>query len=217
MKKFSFLNATRYTLHASGGFALLELLIAVVVFGIITTMVLLAYGKVSEQLFMSTLAYEVGLSFRQAQSFGVSVKQLPGGAQNKFDAAYGIHFAKTNNNWYVLFADSKSNGNKLKYDGEDNASGCTSATECVSVFKIAKGNKISKFCGVRSFDGGEDCSIGAEGITFLDVMFLRPNPDAIIRTNNTDSIYKAARIYLSSPSGMERKVEVWNTGQISIK
>ncbi len=226
MKNSSFLNAKRYALHATGGFALLELLTAVAIFGIITSVVLVTYSKVSEQLFVSTLAYEVALSFRQAQSYGVSVKQFKGGGTSTFDAGYGIHFSKTDPSHYVLFADGKAEGNQLyEYDGEDTSSGCTSGTECVSVFKIERKNFVKKFCAIRSDTGAEECTSGtAVGIDFLNVLFVRPNPDAIIVTDKSNESgkynlarYRTARVVISSPSGMERSIEVWNTGQISVK
>lgn len=221
----------------SRGFALVELLIAVVLFGIITSMVLLTYSRVGEQLFITTLAYEAALSFRQAQSYGVSVKEFRGGGTETFEAAYGLHFESGSDKQFVLFADGNVGGNRLRYDGEHEGSGCLSASgsECVSIFKIERGNRILKFCGVLLLDGGrdvadeqkqEECNTASTppsnpslAITFLDVMFLRPNPDAMIRTNRSGvgERYKAARVYLASARGEKRVVEVVNTGQISIK
>ena len=213
---FGFFRDSKFGIRNSKhGFALVELLIAVVLFGIITSFVLIAYAKVSEQLFMTTLAYETALSFRQAQSFGVSAKQFGTGA-GSFDYAYGVHFAAAADTRFVLFADTDKD---VMYEtGGDTDTGCVAGSECVSVYRIERGNRIEKFCGVRSLDGEEECTLlTAVPVWFLDVLFLRPNPDAIIRTDQVDSSYKAARIYLVSPSGVRRSVEVWNTGQISIK
>mgnify|MGYP001618689927 CR=1 FL=1 len=231
-----FLKAKSYKLKANRGFALIELLIAVVLFGIISTFVILAYNRVSGQLFLSTLAYELALSFRQAQSYGVSVHQF----QGDFDVGYGLHFdsnsqAKTT---YAMFADEDGiEGDGLFNGGFGSSydtSGCLTATECVSVFKLEKGNTIYKFCGILpTGDGGRDAPDANKNeecnayslpssnptITFLDVTFLRPNPDAIIRTNRSEGgqLYKSARVYVQSPTGEKRVVEVVSTGQISIK
>lgn len=198
----------------SGGFALIELLVAVVLFGVITSFVLIAYGKVSEQLFTTALAYETALSFRQAQSYGVSAKQF-GAGESSFDYAYGVHFTATVDNRFVLFADVNKDG--IYETGGDTNTGCIPGSECVSIYRIERGNRIEKFCGVRSVDGAEECTLGSQvPIWYLDVSFLRPNPDAVFRTDQSTS-YKAARVYLISPGGQRRTVEVWNTGQISIK
>lgn len=220
------------------GFALLELLAAVVIFGLITFFVLFSYTRVSEQLFMSILAYETALSFRQAQSYGVSVHEFnpytgEGIGAPYFDAAYGIHFGATTDTRFVLFADADQS--KSYNAGSDIESGCVSVVggECVSVYRIERGNRIEKFCGVLPTDGGrdvpdsqkrEECNVnslpaGNPSITYLDVTFLRPNPDAVIRTNQSGvgERYKAARVYLISRNGVRRIVEVMTTGQISIK
>jgi len=205
------------------GFSLLELLIAIVLFGIITGFVLVAYGKVSEQLFMTSLAYETALSFREAQSYGVSVRQFEG----SFEYAYGIHFRNGIDKRFVLYADI--NADSEYNEGDDDETGCLSSAEgeCSSIYRVERNNKIEKFCGVLALDawpGGEkqeECNVNSvpetnQTITTLDVSFLRPNPDALIRTD-IGSEYKAARVYLTSPGGIKRMVEVWNTGQISIK
>ncbi len=223
------------------GFALIELLIAVVLFGIISTFILIAYGKVSRQLFLTTLAYEVALSFREAQSYGVSVHQFQGagGQPETFDVGYGLHFDRGSMNTYALFSDSGGVAGNSVFDGtfgtSYTAKGCVSLTECISVSRIEKGNLIYKFCGVLPLgDKGrdvpdnekqEECNINSlpatnSVISFLDVTFLRPNPDAIITTDRTIAVkqkYKAARIYLIAPSGDKRVVEVNTTGEISIK
>lgn len=221
----------------SGGFALLELLIAVTLFGIITGGVLLSYSRVGEQLFVTSLAYETALSFRQAQSYGVSVRQFQGGGASTFDAAYGLYFESGSDKEFVLFADGNGSGSRLHYDGLHDASGCVSGSgsECVGVVRVERGNRILKFCGVLPADGGrdrpdeekrEECNTlstpplnPSPSIAYLDVLFLRPNPDALIRTDRSGvgERYKAARVYLASPRGEKRVVEVVSTGQISIK
>lgn len=228
-----------HTSTRSGGFALLELIIAVALFGVITAFILLAYNRVGGQLFLSSLAYEIALSLRQAQSFGVSVREFRGSGSGTFDVGYGLHFDAGSVNTYALFADQGgSAGNGLfdgGFGGAYDATGCLGVTECVSVFKLERGNTIARFCAVLpAGDGGRDAPDSAKNeecnvnslpssnptIAYLDVVFLRPNPDAMIKTSQTVSAgqqYRAARIYLTSPTGEKRVVEAVNTGQISIK
>ncbi len=137
----------------------------------------------------------------------------------------------------MLFADGKRGGAALRYDGVHDETGCVfgAGSECVGVFRIERGNRIEKFCGVLPQDGGRDApdeakreecnqsstppSSPSATIAFLDVLFRRPNPDALIRTDlsGQGERYRAARVYLASPRGERRVVEAVATGQISIK
>lgn len=236
------LHASCESVPCERGFALVELLVALAIFGIVTTFVILAYGRVNSELRTTSLAYEVALSFREAQSYGVSVRAEQGEGlptNEALDSAYGLHFkadidpesGRSNaRNYYTLFVDKWRHGmefepidpswSQWRYDGHEDVSGCTvPSSECVSVFKIGEGNTITKFCGIESEFDREECNTSYP-ITEIDVSFKRPNPDAIIVTNtHSDDIqyYKAARIYLRSAQGKERVVEVGTTGQITIK
>jgi len=214
------LKARSYKLKASGGFALLELLVAVVLFGIITAFVLFSYHKVSEQLFMTTLAFETAFTLRQAQSYGISVRQFGADSGATFEAAYGVHFNATVSDRFIFFADSDKNGRYTT--GGDDSNGCirVPTSECVDVYRIGRSNRIEKFCAARATNDGDECSTGTPtALLNLDVMFLRPNPDSIFYTDHSISgtTYKSATIHLISPNNLKRRVEVWNTGQISIK
>ncbi|HBV01422.1 MAG TPA: hypothetical protein DEF00_03465 [Candidatus Taylorbacteria bacterium] len=238
MKSHSTLYPLLSTFSPRRGFTLVELLVAIALFGTIATLILLSYRKVSNQLFVTTLAYELALSLRQAQSYGVSVHEFQGGGAGTFNVGYGLHFDSESLNTYALFADQGGESGDAVLNGSYgtayNTTGCLSATECMNVFLLEKGNRIYKFCGVLptgdlgrdapDSEKNEECntlSLPASNpaITYLDVTFLRPNPDAIIKTNQSvfGHQYKAARIYVISPSGDKRVVEVANTGQISIK
>lgn len=200
------------------GFALVELLVAVALLGIAASSALLLFSAMSDRLSIRNLSYSLALSLRQAQSYGISVR---GTEAAKFEAGYGIHFDSGNLATFVLFAD-KSEDEQFngKYGLEYNESGCLAGDECLQVFRVGGNNKIEKFCGVRAVSGSEECNTDSSPLTFLDISFHRPDPDAVIRTNfsaGDTGRYKDARIYLISPREVRGRVEVGNTGQISIK
>ncbi len=214
------------------GFALIELLLAVTLFGFVASSLIVVYQRVSDQLLITSSGYDMALSFREIQSYGVSVKQ---GASGSFDAGYGLHFDTDSALNFVRFVDAPQGdpGIPFFYDGQDTDLGCVSG-ECLSVLRLERGNTIQRFCGVLPDDGGRDAPADAKHeecstdstptsappphIAFLDVVFRRPNPDAIIRTDRSGQVlYKAARIYLVSPRGDTRVIEVVTTGQISVK
>lgn len=180
------------------GFSLIELLVSVSIFVIITSVILARHSTFSGTLLVENLAYDIALSIRKAQVFGLSIKESSPG---RFDTGYGVHFNKENNKSYIFFKDSNKN---KKYDG---------SSEAIEAFTLEKGNIISQFCAIFS-NGIEKCSSSGD-IEYIDIMFERPNPDAIIKSNIPGEI-ASADITVLSPNGTQWSIETITTGQISV-
>jgi prepilin-type N-terminal cleavage/methylation domain-containing protein len=183
------------------GFSLVELLASVAIFTIIMSVILVKHSQFSGTLAVENLAYDIALSIRKAQVFGLSVREFKGGGSN-FDVGYGLHFDSNTNNSYIFFVDANRNE---KYDD---------SSEIIEVFALNKGNIISKFCAVVS-SSLEKCS--TTDIAYLDVIFERPNPDAIIKTSLVSDLYNSAVITITSPNGAKWDITTITTGQISIQ
>lgn len=212
------------------GFSLMELMIVIALFTIITGAALMNHARFGEGILATNLAYDVALSFREAQSYGISVRE--GAGANVFDTGYGIHFGSWSGvesgepdrqTQFVFFADRN---NDKRYNGSDITGTCVTVgpSECLKVFRFERGSKIESFCGMVSASGASECKyfgLSNNTLSFLGAVFTRPNPDAFIRTNvNNEATerYRSARITIVSPRGKERRtIEVFQTGQISIR
>lgn len=181
-----------------GGFSLVELLVTVGIFSFISVSIFVKNSNFNSSVLLTNLAYDVALSIREAQIYGLSVREF----NQSFDVAYGVNMNSNNDLNYIFFADADKNG---RYDVGDGL---------LENYSIKKGNRISDFCATPS-SGSERCKSTGD-ITSLDITFLRPNPDAIIKTNLAET-YGTAKIYLESPSGSRRTVVVESTGQISVQ
>jgi len=180
---------------------------------VITSVALVQHNQFNETLALTNLAYEVGLSVRQAQVFGISVREFEGSARvgAAEDFLYGVHFEydPQNRTEYVLYADLN--------DDEQ----FTNDTEIVETTSITRGNFIDQFCGIRA--GAATCSRGISAIgslQSLSIQFRRPNPDAVIvgDTGSGPSLYESALIILrSQESNATRCVRIRPTGQVSIE
>jgi|CXWL01.1.fsa_nt_gi prepilin-type N-terminal cleavage/methylation domain-containing protein len=189
------------------GFSLLELLVVITIFSVISLVILANHSRFNSSVLLGSLAYKIALSVREAQVYGLSVQgQLSNvqGQLSNFQVGYGVHFA--GGTTYILFADLNAN---KKYDG-------TPTDSIVKSYTVSQGHTISEFCGIRS-TGQHDCAVG-NSITYLDVVFFRPNPDAIMTSSafQYPSSYSSAEITVSSPAGSSRKVSIASTGQISV-
>ena len=177
------------------GFSLIELLIVLAIIALITAVVLARYKSFNSTLLLRNLAYEIALSIREAQTFGISVR----GAGGAFTRAYGMHF--TPGTTYTLFRDEDDNG---RFD--------TSADEIVSAYTIGQGNAVSDLCA------GAVCGLAA-----LDIIFKRPEPDALFSACTSPTACAAApsadsvRVVVVSSGGNTRTVRVSPTGQIAVE
>ncbi|OHA26263.1 MAG: hypothetical protein A3D56_02295 [Candidatus Taylorbacteria bacterium RIFCSPHIGHO2_02_FULL_45_35] len=203
----------------SRGFTLVELLVVVSIVSVMSVITVLSSSKFDGTVLLTNLAYEVALSIREAQAASINVREFqPGTASATFSAGYGIHFFSTlgsgaaNNRSYVLFADlpiPPSSSGDHEYTGNENG-----GTEFVAKYDTKRSNVIDRFCGVLT-TGGEDCSGVVGGLTYLNIVFLRPDPDAVFRSNK-GFLYRAAKIYVRSPQNVSKAIRVESTGQISV-
>ena len=181
------------------GFSLIELLVVTGIFIVITGVVLANNSQFNSSVLLGNAAYDIALSVRQAQVYGLSTQEYAG----EFQLGYGIHFSGTGD--YFLFADRGALPNK-RYDADTDT--------IVQTYSLGRGYTIKSFCGQRS-DGSEDCSDNAAALTHLDIAFLRPNPDSTI-TSDSPLVYSIGKIVVTSGSGETRTVSVQSTGQISV-
>jgi prepilin-type N-terminal cleavage/methylation domain-containing protein len=173
------------------GFTLVELMVSVAIFAAITTMAVWNHARFNGTVLLTNLAYEIALSIRQAQVYGITVRE---GSSGAFDSGYGIHFDPANPASYLLFED-RAPRNRIYDAGEE-----------LETFSISKGNGIRKVC-----------ADGACGSSVLDISFIRPNPDAYIKSVGSGSPSGTATICVSSPQNERRRVIVESTGQISVQ
>ncbi len=166
---------------------MIELLIVLAIIALITAVVLARYRSFNSTVLLRDLAYEVALSVREAQVLGISVR----GQGGVFTDAYGVHF--TSGTTYTSFIDEDDNG---RYDmGED-----------LSSYTIGQGNAITDLCAETT------C-----GLDSLDVLFRRPEPDALFFTDPAVSPIGSARVVLGGQDGGTRAVRIWSTGQIAVE
>ena len=195
------------------GFTLIEALVSISIVSLIMSSVLFNYATFSDNLTLSSAGQELAIVIRQAQTYGLTVREVTreitsGG---KFDSAYGAYFDKNDPTFYYLFADL--DGDK-KYDV---GSGCGSGlnnTECVEKLVLRNNVRISDFCN-------ESACPPSASVKMMDVVFLRPNPDANINfTNNGGSIVVGpsltGKIVLISAKGNTLTITVESTGQVLV-
>jgi hypothetical protein len=178
---------------------LIELLVVVSIFTIISVLTIASNASFGEKITLETLAYDVALSVRQSQVYGIAVRRF-GLVGSDFNRGYGMHFDLTSANNYELFADTLT-GNGIYDEGE-----------LVEATTIQGGYHVADLCVRPHGSITEDCSI-----TELNILFKRPEPDAYIRGSAATPTYELGRVILQSPRGTTADIVVELSGQISVQ
>ena len=197
----------------SAGFTLIELLVTLSIFAITTGIVMTSQGKFDNSILLTNTAYDIAITLRQAQTFGVNVKE---GASATFNP-YGVVFQTDfDNKRFDLFEDL-TGGTRYKYDG---AFICTTSdAECVNSYKIKRGHYIKYVCAGAN---DTECESNKTQTQTLNISFVRPNPEAIILANSdtysVGNLKSFAKIVISSSDGSAtRSIVVTKVGQIYVK
>jgi prepilin-type N-terminal cleavage/methylation domain-containing protein len=190
------------------GFTLVEMVTVLAIFMVMTSIVLFNYNKFTSETILTNMAYEVALSIREAQIYGVSVRNPNGTVGTAaFGKPYGVYFPSVagGTSSYYLFSDSQTaNG---FYDG---GAICTAGSgECVTPYTLQRNVKITNLRVMR----GSGCEYPTNGGS-ISVLFKRPNPEPIF--NNDNNALQFAEITLTAPDGAVRYVVVRNNGQIFV-
>ena len=210
------------------GFTLVELMVSIGIMILVLILILTNYNKFNNSIVLSNLAYDVGLSVRETQTYGTAVKGANTTGDQIFDNPYGISFDLSNSSTtYTIFTDLNSNG---AYSG--GSSGNCAATEgCIEQDNIQKGYEISALCQITDgYDGGTnnsqnyDCSDTNTSLTALSITFTRPNPDAIFysgfnasNVSSTTPSAVAIKLVSTKDDSVTEEVVVRPTGQISVQ
>jgi len=195
------------------GFTLVEVLVSLSIVTLVMTVVLYNYGTFTDRLALSSAGQEIAVTIRQAQTYGLSVKELVSSPGN-FSSAYGTHFTLSDPGSYYLFADVV--GDRIYGTGSVCDGGLN--TECVQKFTLRNGIRISRLCSVPSI-GLPVCAPASSSFNAMNITFLRPNPDATIRLSNNGSFFAdplTGQIVLVSPQGEELTITVESTGQVLV-
>ncbi len=201
------------------GFTILEMIVALGIFAMMTALVLTRYSNFNQGVILTNLAYDVALTIRNAQSYGLNVKSADRN-DNKFlftrDAAggsYGVDFDMKTPTVFTFFSDVDNNG---YFD--DIISPINQKTT------IQRASSIKSICvsNEQSCTPNNSQTYIANTDWHLDISFKRPDPNAIIKiiNSNTDEQsgpYAYAEVVLQAVDGTIRKVIINSTGQISVE
>lgn len=184
------------------GFTLVELLVAIMIFVVMTAIMALRYGDFSKRIVLTNLAYDVALTLRQAQSYSINVSDISDtGQDGDFQKAYGVYFNLNNPRTFILFRDTTGTVRGI-YDTGD---------QVIKTYTIKNGMKILDLCYNVYRESG--CAVRA-GNGVVNIAYMRPNPAPLI--NGSRNILQIDLVF-SDAAGNVKRVYVRSSGQISVE
>ncbi|MFZ2167558.1 MAG: type II secretion system protein [Minisyncoccia bacterium] len=211
-------------IHFHRGFSLIELMVVLAIIITITGVVLTNQSSFNKSLILANTAYDVALSVRNAQTFGLSSRVI----STATNVGYGVNFDRATPNKFTLFTDTYplpgavSNCHPVSDPTAPNArpGDCayeSNQSEKVTEYVLGNNITITDICAYSSSSWSCSSSNGGN-LSTLDIVFARPNSDAFMSKNGVYSSsfpVTAACIVLSSAQGGARYVAVGLSGQIT--
>jgi prepilin-type N-terminal cleavage/methylation domain-containing protein len=220
---------TTRTCRGSSGMTLIELMVVLSIFIIVTSTVLFDYGTYRSKISLDNLASDIAASVRKAQAYAIGVY----GAGSFFSYGYGVRFSTDpaphdplygSNKSFLLFTDVSGNrmyDNPLDGPCSQSSVGVNN-NECSEMLSITTPVQISAI-----YLNGSTTPVPTGGS--IDIVFNRPNPDAhfCYRSASDPSQCDPTSISHvtieisnidSTPSTLTTKdITIWTTGQISVQ
>lgn len=220
--------STNFLARRDKGFSSIELMVSIFIMVAISTVVFMNQKQFGAGAALRNIVNNLSLSLRQAQIYGISVKEFQTGSHqaytiSSFTAGYGVYVNTASDPAsYINFTDRQRTvgASVIAPDGLYSSSvSCPPAgtgsppSECIDKVLLTGGHTITALCTIRV--GVEDCSN-----TRVDITFKRPAVEAKIIFNGDEtgsSGLNVACIEVSSPEGKKNAVVVYTTGQISVR
>lgn len=210
-------------LNYSGGVTLVELLVVIFIFVVISSITIFSYGKFNSSLSIKNLADDIALSVRRAQGYAIGVRGFSG----SFGEGYGIHLSSNPNTSdlsagstksFILFA-NLDNDERYDYNSSGTCGNPTASNECLEVLNITSPDKITE---IYVENEGQHILSNSGG---LDIFFRRPNPEPTFCARNNpisscdfSTNISLVRIKISTDvdPNIYKTITIFNNGQISV-
>ena len=215
-----FLGTRNLGLGTDHGFTLVELIVTVGIFVFMTALVVAKYGSFNDGTLLTSMAYDVALTLRSAQSYGLNVQSY--NSQNLFNYPYGMHFtsASPNNTQMIFFADSYPVGSPNMICDNGIGGTCTSnqtiGDSIITTYTLARGGDVKSLCVTNSPPIPSTPCSSLVVATSLDITFKRPDPNAIIMANGTKYAYAEIKVE-NAAKNSTRTIVVRGTGEIAVQ
>lgn len=198
------------------------MLIVMLIIGIITVIVFSGQASFDRTLYLNNVSYDIALSVRQAQSYGMTSQNFVYGGGSVRDTGYGVTFRSATPTSYIFFADAypavAANARPDARPGNGLYDIGVTPSELVQTYNLNNGFTVNGFCGKPAGTTKVCTTDSLLPLTALTVTFSRPNSKiTILGERSLGSVtFTSACVRITSSSGDSRYVSVSQAGQVQV-
>ena len=182
------------------GFTLIEMLVVISIFTIITAVVLANFPAFRDKTALDLIAQEIATTIRQAQVYGIGTREA-GASFSSYGTYFNIDLsAGGDKKSFILFADTVA------------SEGYNSGDSLVEKFAIIGSAEIFSLTGCS-----DNVCTSVETLNNLNILFQRFYPEAKFIGGSGNFSYVKIGVRSTRGLNSERSINVWNTGQIVVK
>lgn len=208
------------------GVTLVELIVVLGIIGVLSTVVVTSHASFSKTILLSSTAYDIALTIRNAQNFGLGSRVTTGSIYK--NEGYGVHFTPASSS-FILFADRNAPTTHYQnchpsrdVSAPDAVPGnCAyDAGELVQEYKLGNGMKFRKIHWYGAPYEIASTAFGHAENGAIDIVFARPNNDPFVTVDygqgTREGTLANVCIELESPQKNMRAIMVMISGEVSV-
>ncbi len=195
-------NKIRKRIIRMQGFSIMEIIVVMAIMVTVASLILANYPGFNERLAVRGASEEIASSLRQAQAYGLGVKEFVPGSQSF--PGYGLYFQRVDpvtglpSTSYVFFADKNKD---FLY---------TDSSEKISNMLIQGGVYIYDLCANQKQIPAGPCSLAS-----LNVVYTRPAPQVSLKSGSLS--YSDLEVKIKGPKGTAETIVIWLSGEVSVE
>jgi len=180
------------------GFTLYEVMVSVAIIAILSAVSFYSLSSYADYFTLKEASRGIDSLLRTTQGYAINIQNIDG--DDQYVGRYGLRFSTNTKTETILFSDN--NLENFMYNG---------GSEYIQKTTLGRGVELSKICYLTTTNATENCSV-----TDLDVVFVRPRPDANVRINSQNiANVKEIRLEYLSPKGRVANVVFGVKGYIT--
>lgn len=211
------MNIKKYKINLQKGFTLAEMMIVMAIIAVVGGIILFNYDSFRSNTTVNTVAQEMALTVRKAQSYALGL-QTNGILATLPVKGYGIRLESARPDQITFFTELAPSDNQFTSSSPSCGTPVV-GDECLEYYKIETGDIIDKI-----LVDSNDIKL-TDPNSSVDIIFKKPTGDTVFCvhmfsgtcSSSVTTAVGVVEVYLVSQGGITKIVRIYSNGQISVE